>query len=213
MDMISLITNTHEYALGTLQLSLYSDKNLIGKYSERRYKKGVAVSYFSTGHEIEIISFQLKPLAYPEQPILDSQGWIVRIIKSNDTIENLVLRCELINPKMPLEGSPETGECLDSIGIEDAAQNWVMNIGTEDSEMLQLRAENDDWFPNRLATETNLTKFLDLGLEATISQLHKGEKIYLHYLSAIAAYVEEKVGPWLAVDKSKEELEKYIGQK
>ena len=46
-----------------------------------------------------------------------------------------------------------TGEHLDA--IEASNNDWILHIGTEDGEVLNFRAGENDWFPNRLQNKVD----------------------------------------------------------
>lgn len=93
--------------------------------------------------------------------------------------------------------------------------DWTLHIGTEDGEILNSRAENDDWFPSRLKNKVDfyqsISEMKQNGFVTKIPDLNKGEKIHIQYLTAYDKKDEQKVNTWLAVDEFKRKLENWIG--
>ncbi len=106
-----------------------------------------------------------------------------------------------------------TGESLDAIQADNA--EWTLHIGTEDGEILNSRARNNDWFPSRLSNKVDIyqsiTEMQENGFVTKIPALNKGEKIHIQYLIACDKKDDKKVNTWLAVDEFKEKLENWLG--
>jgi hypothetical protein len=121
--------------------------------------------------------------------------------------------CMLSSHLGSTEFDSATGEHLDVIQADNS--EWTLHIGTEDGEVLNARAENDDWFPSRLKNDVDfcqsITEMKQNGLITKIPHLNKGEKLHIQYLIAYDKKDESKVNTWLAVDESKRNLENWIG--
>jgi hypothetical protein len=179
----------------------------------RRLENGDSQVFKTKGHEIEFVSFKLKVPLYNGDTLTDSCGWIFRIEKTTDVAEKLVTYCLLgkINSKVTFDTA--TGENLDAIQVDN--DEWTLHMGTEDSEILNSRAEVDDWFPVRLksilAFGQSITEMRQNGFVTNIPALNKGEKMHIQYLTAYDKQDEQKVNTWLAVDEPKRKLENWVG--
>ncbi len=107
------------------------------------------------------------------------------------------------------------GEHLDA--IEASNNDWILHIGTEDGEMMNSRAVNNNWFPHRLQNKKefylSFTEMEKNGLVTKIPDLKIDERLYLQYICAYDKRSNDptNVNTWLAVDEFKDELENWIG--
>lgn len=111
------------------------------------YKNGSSEVYMTDEHTIEFISFKIRVPLYNGNNLTDSSGWVFRIEKTSDIIENIETYC-LSKKSVTINFSPDNGENLDAVLAEN--DDWILHIGTEDGETLHSRADNNDWFPPRL---------------------------------------------------------------
>lgn len=179
----------------------------------KEYQNGQSKVFKTVGYQVEIISFENRPLLDNAEAVLGSCGWIFRIEKAADTDESIELYCLLTETIGDVEFDSATGENLDAIQADNAA--WTLHIGTEDGETLRARAEKDDWFPTRLKDSVgfyqSITEMRPNGFVTKIPPLKKDEKIHIHYLVAYDKRDEHKINTWLAVDESKRILENWVG--
>jgi hypothetical protein len=209
--MNQLIQKNFETKIGQIKCELLSDKSKFDSIGENKYENGESKIYQTECHQIEIIEFKSKT----HQFVNDSKCWIFRITKSNDSNEQLKIKCELTNQNKDIEFDTASGEHLDA--IEGYNKEWQIHIGTEDGEVMYSRAKRNDWFPERLKNKVNfyesITTYIkgNTGLETRIPQLKKSEKIHVQYLSAIDENNEESINCWTAVDELKKNLENWIG--
>jgi hypothetical protein len=179
----------------------------------KKYKNGESEIVQTTGHLVEIVSFKIKLPLYSHERVTESSGWIFRIEKSNTTNETIETYCLLDKQTDDIRLDTATGEHLDAIQAENL--HWTLHIGTEDGEILNSRAEINDWFPPRLENHDNIyqsiTEMKQNGFNTKIPHLHAGERIQIQYLTAYDKRDNQKVNTWLAVDHFKRELENWIG--
>lgn len=179
----------------------------------KKYENGSSEIFKTDGHKIEIVSFKIKEPLYNGDTLTDSFGWIFRIEKTADIDEKVETYCLLDKINDEIVFDIVTGEHLDAIQAE--SNEWTLNIGTEDSEILKSRAENDDWFPPRLKSKVDsyqsITEMKQNGFITIIPFLNKGEKIHIQYLTAYDKRDDQTVNTWLAVDLFKGNLENWIG--
>ena len=209
--MNQLVQKKFKTEIGVVNCRLLSDKLRFESIGTNKYENGESEIFNTVGHRIELIEFESKT----HQLVKDSKCWIFRITKTNNSNELLKIKCEIINHKTDVEFDTASGEHLDA--IEGYNKEWQMHIGTEDGEIMNTRAEVDDWFPERLINEVNfhesITTYLKghNGLETQIPKLNMDEKIHIQYLSAIDENNEESINCWTAVDDLKRNLENWIG--
>ena len=131
----------------------------------------------------------------------------------NSENESIEIFCLFEKPIDEVELDTACGESLDAIEVFN--ENWSLHIGTEDGEVLNYRAKNEDDFPARLENKVDfynsITKLQEDGVKTTIPKLNKDEIIHLQYLTAYDKRNEEKLNSWLAVDQDKRRLENWIG--
>jgi len=179
----------------------------------KKYENGVSETFETEGHKIEIVSFKIRVPLYNGDNLTHSCGWIFRIEKTNDIDEKIETHCLLDKINNEITFGPATGEHLDAIQAD--SNEWTLHIGTEDGEILNSRAHNDDWFPPRLKNKAefyqSITEMKQNGFATKIPDLDKGEKIHIQYLTAYDKRDEQKVNTWLAVDEFKRKLENWIG--
>jgi len=178
-----------------------------------KYENGSSEIFKTDGHQIEIISFKIRVPLYNGDSLTDSFGWIFRVEKTNDIDEKIETYCLLDKINNEVTFDTASGENLDAIQVE--SNIWTLHIGTEDGEVLNSRAENEDWFPPRLKNKVDfyqsISEMKQNGFVTKIPDLNKGEKIHIQYLTAYDKKEEQKVNTWLAVDELKRNLENWIG--
>ncbi len=202
-----ILSDTFETNLGEIELSIKSEYAI--QYSD---KDNLKVE--TENHKIEVLVIDLKELEFTEEmKIENSKGWRIYIEKKSDKSEKLYVTCKLLNRTSENTWCYNSGENLDAVEIENRKE--LLHIGTEDGELMKWRAENNDWFPIRLKNEISLekpiSKYIDFGFESIIPNLEINEKLYLHFLVATRKKTEkndnENMSTWIAVDKSKKELD------
>jgi len=198
--------------LGIVKCGLNSNA-ILSLVGIKKYENGQSKIFKTIGYRVEIISFKIRLPLYNGENVAESRGWIFRIEKINSADEMLEAYCMLSSHLGSTEFDSATGEHLDAIQADNS--EWTLHIGTEDGEVLNARAENDDWFPPRLKNDVDfcqsITEMKQNGLITKIPHLNKGEKLYIQYLVAYDKKDESKVNTWLAVDESKRNLENWIG--
>lgn len=184
-----------------------------GAIETKKYENGSSEIFKTNGHKIEIVSFKIRVPLYNGDNLTDSLGWILRIEKTAGIDEKIKTYCLLDKINDEITFDTATGEHLDAIQAD--SNEWTLHIGTEDGEILNSRAKNDDWFPTRLKSNVDLnqsiTEMKQNGFVTEIPSLNKGEKIHIQYLTAYDKKDEQKLNTWLAVDEFKRELENWIG--
>nr|WP_321411258.1 hypothetical protein [uncultured Carboxylicivirga sp.] len=208
-----IIDRTFNTPIGQVLCRLRTDSPDIEPFGTKEYENGKSVSYKTNGHRIELIEFKIKQPLYNGETVKDSNGWIWRIEKINESKEKLKLSCVLTDYSDKVDFDTATGEHLDAIGASD--EEWTLHIGTEDGEILNSRAKSNDWLPKRLENTVDfyqsITKMLKEGFETEIPELRVGEQIHIQFLSAYDKKNPESVNTWLAVDEFKQKLENWIG--
>jgi hypothetical protein len=208
-----LIIRRFETPLGIVVCGLNSDKSEIRLVKQNNYKNGFSETFQTVSYQIELIDFKVKLPLINGDSLTDSNGWIWRFIKTNDNLEQVQLYCRLIDSIDNVDYDIATGEHLDA--IEASNNEWILNIGTEDSDVIQSRALQDDWFPKRIVHIINDIRFLTRieknGLSTVIPVMIKGEKLHIQYLAAFDKILPDKLNTWIAVDQYIRNLEKWIG--
>ncbi len=197
--------------LGVVRCGLNCDS--FDKAVETRiYKNGHSEIYKTTGHKVELISFKIKQPLQNGESVTDSYGWIFRIEKVSNTHETIETYCTIDKNKINIEFDTASGEHLDAISVEN--QEWILHIGTEDGEILNSKAANDNWFPTRLQNKVDfyqsITEMKQNGFITKIPDLNIGEKMHIQYLTAYDKKDLQKVTTWLAVDEFMRNLESWI---
>ncbi len=153
---------------------------------------------------------------YPKFNIKEGIGWIFRLKKLTNSIEEVCIRCTLEPNAKDIIREPDSGEHLDSIWFTN--HKYELNIGTEDGNVLRDRAKENNWMPSRfqdiLGTWQpmfSFTKYLNYGFETEIPILKAEEEIYLHYLVALDDCKPNTVAPSMAVDMPKRNIIKMLG--
>ena len=125
--------------LGTIKTWLESDSEITDR--DRNF-------IFTKGHKVTLQTlddFNDWLLPHIECELGIGYRWFIE--KTHDLPENLILFCQLIDPSPDLSWDYESGECLDSVGIENKTHR--LHIGTEDAEMMLHRATTDNYMPQR----------------------------------------------------------------
>jgi hypothetical protein len=218
-------SNTFETKLGSLSCALTSDA--AGAFPARSTPsgKGSRTVITTAGHFIEMYAFPLQTdwLAEADMSVESSNGWIWKITKINDVKEQLRIELKLNDAAAGTTGSVQSGEFLDALTFENETQQ--LSLGTEDNEVMQIRARENDWMPARLEKALKLwepgtpafTNYTETGFESFIPELLENERIYLHFLAAgnsrkkSTDYPDEDDGStWYAVDQPKKNLLKWL---
>ena len=198
--------------LGIIRCGFYND-SIANSTKKTAYKNGCSESFMTVGHKIEIVSFKIRQPLYNGETVVDTNAWIFRIEKNNDIKEDIETYCLFEKNCDNVEFDISAGEHLDSIQAEN--KDWTLHIGTEDGEMLNSRAANNDWYPKRLENKVeayqSITDTRQNGFTTKIPSLNIGEKIHIQYLTAYDKKDNNKVNTWLAVDESIRNLENWIG--
>ncbi len=209
--MTVFFSDDFETNLGIIRMSAETDA-----YDYIIHKDNSKVS--SKGHSIRVDKFDLKDISDTENIKYEtSRAWRLHIEKINDQQEQLILYCKLINPQTDTSWGIHSGEHLDALEIENQTDH--LHIGTEDGEMIQHRARVSDWMPGRLKDEDgsfkSFTEYVEFGFKTVVPLLENGEKIYFHFIVAtnrikpsIDYPNERDVSTWLAVDQSKNYLDR-----
>ena len=210
-----LIDNNYKTPLGIVNCSLTSNKTSIDLIDKKNYEKGQSEIYKSSDFQIEIVQFKIRLPLYNGGSLTDSNGWIWRIIRKDDNSEEIQVDCKLIDPIDNIDYDVATGEHLDA--IEASNNDWILHIGTEDGEMMNSRAGNNNWFPPRLQNKKDFylsfTEMKKNGFITKIPDLKIDERLHLQYICAYdnRSNDPENVNTWLAVDEFKNKLENWIG--
>lgn len=210
-----LIDKYFKTPLGIVNCGLTSDKKSIDLVDKKTYENGQSEIYKTIDYQIEIIQFKIRVPLYNGGTLTDSNGWIWRINRLKDNSERIQLDCLLKDTVENVDFDVATGEHLDA--IEASNNDWILHIGTEDGEILNFRADENDWFPNRLQNKVDfyqsITDMKRNGFITKIPDLRTDEKIHIQYICAYdkRGSNPENVNTWLAVDEFKRKLENWIG--
>ena len=213
MTQTNIIVKTFETPLGKVVCGLVSDYTKLNLVGHNTYENGKSEIFETIGHRIELIEFKIRQPLYNGETVTDSFGWLWKIQKRNSENESIETFCLLEKPNENVEYDTACGESLDAIEVFN--ENWSLHIGTEDGEVLNYRARNDDEFPARLENKVDfynsITKMQENGLRTSIPNLIQHENLHLQYLTAYDKRNIESVNTWLAVDQDKRKLENWVG--
>ena len=148
-----IIDRKFETPLGQVICGLSAYSSNIQSIGVKEYENGKSESYSIGGYCIELIEFKIRQPLYNGETVKDTNGWIWRIEKTNESTDNLKLSCVLTDYSENVDFDTATGEHLDAIEASD--NEWTLHIGTEDGEILNSRAESNDWFPERLKNKVD----------------------------------------------------------
>ncbi len=210
-----LINKKYKTPIGLVDCGLTSDKSLIELVENKTYENGQSEIYKTDSCQIELIEFKIRTPLYNGDTLTDSQGWIWRITKQRADLESIQLNCNLIDFDSNTDFDTATGEHLDA--IEASNSDWILHIGTEDGEVMNWRAKENDWFPDRLQDKVNfyqsITEMEKNGFKTKIPDLKLNERLHIQYICAYDSKSDDKnkVNTWLAVDEFKRKLENWIG--
>jgi hypothetical protein len=200
--------------LGIIKSGFYVDSKEYRLVAEKQYPNAKALHYHTRSYSIEIVIVDL-PIEIGEEIIVHiNPGVLFYIEKLNDSIEQLHTFCLLEDNPSGITMNPANGEHLD--GIQICNDTWVMHMGTEDGEMLHLRAKHNNWMPERLqptlSVNASPTQVKPNGFVTAIPELQTGEKIYFQYLNAYEKGDANCLNTWLIIDWERKKLESFIHQ-
>jgi len=208
-----LINRIFESPLGKVVCGLDASTSSIESIEKNKYQNGHSETFNVGGYKIELVEFKIKQLLYNGGTVANSHGWIWRIEKKEDLNVELNLFCELTNYPEGIDFDIASGEHIDAIEVKN--NNWTLHIGTEDGEVMNSRAETNDWFPNRFQNKVDfyqsITQMNKEGFVTEIPNLKVGEVLHIQFLTAYDKSNSDTVNTWLAVDESKRKLENWIG--
>jgi len=204
-----------ETPLGQVVCGIDSTSSIIEFITTNNYENGQSETFRIGGYKIELIEFKIRQPLYNGENVTDSKGWIWRIEKVENSVVKLEIKCELTNPIYEVEFDSASGEHLDAIVARN--KHWSLHIGTEDGEIMNSRAETNDWFPKRHKNKVNfyqsITEMNKNGFVTKIPDLRIGEKLHIQFICAFDKIIEETNhgSTCLAVDEFKRKLENWIG--
>ena len=213
--MKAILTDDFETPLGIIHNCIETDTDNIKEVSP--------LTFITAAHRIFLQTLNLKDFNIPIAAACETvKCWRWFIDKINNEQEQLVISSKLNNPSSGASFSSSSGEHLDAIEIEN--EKYHLHIGTEDGEIMQHRAEVNDWMPERFKNEINIgisfTQYIDFGFKTIVPHLHEGEKIYFHFIAASNPIMPSKYYPdernvsnWLAVEQSKRILDELAEEK
>lgn len=211
--MIEIANKTFSTPIGEVVLKITSDIETEVALDAGTYSNGSSEIFITNGHKIELFQFTLPN----EEHLINSCGWLIRIRKTSTISEGIRIEIQVTRSDEKLEFDYASGEHLDAISA--TSENYIMHIGTEDGEVLNSRAANNDWFPedleNIVTFEQSITAYKkDLsGFDSQIPILKEGDKLSLHFLAAIQEKSNDphRADSWWAVDMFKRKIENYLG--
>lgn len=163
-------------------------------------------SWISENYIVEFIKLNFKP-KLPTGMKVDDCIFAVWRIKSLRKIAECNFTCRLENE----EGSPESGEGLASQSFEN--NDYKLNIGTEDEDYLQQRAESQNWLPlhfkDKISTEQ--IDYLKSGIKITLPELLPNESLQIHFIVSWSSKKNPEISTWYAVDQSPMEILEKAG--
>ena len=187
MKYYKLYSDRFETNLGVVSLEIECSNESDWDVSQ----ENSMITINTLNHIIEVFAFNdIKEwLSKTDNEVEQSKGWLIRMTKTSSNFEQLNLKCELISSDSNIISSPDSGEWLDAVWMENSTH--FLSIGTEDGEMLRERAVKNDFMPNRFKKELgfqsrkySFTKYIERGFLTEIPTLKKHEQIYFHYLAA-----------------------------
>jgi len=208
-----LIHNDFKTELGIVRTYIETNTSQNSNFSESLFVN-------TANYKIRLEVFELQNEWLPENmSFKTSKGWRWFIEKTNEKNEELTIYCKLLEVKPETNWSHDSGQHLDAIAIENKIN--IVHIGTEDGEIMQFRAVNQDYMPIRFKDELSIaksfTEYIDYGFKTVIPELKINEKIYFHFLVATNSLNENKeynnstdASTWYAVEKSKKLLDYYL---
>ena len=213
MTQTTTIEKKFQTPVGLVRCGLKADFIDHKSFQTKNYEHGASELFRTTSHQIELVEFKIHLPLYNGDTVTDTLGWIWRIEKLTDEQEQLETYCFLDIQSEQIKFNIATGEHLDA--IEAYNDNWTLHIGTEDGEVMNSRAADNDWFPSRLRNTVDfnqsITTMKEHGFLTKIPDIFKNEKLHIQYLAAYDKRDTQKVNTWLAVDEFKGKLENWIG--
>jgi hypothetical protein len=185
---------------------------------------GVESNAFSlyAAHDVTLRFAEIENKWLPEGfSIESSMIWRWYIEKTKDFEEVLTIHCKLIEKEPDVYCGGSSGQYIKAYEVQSKTHHGY--IGTEDGELMQYRAEHNDWMPNRfkdiLSDEYSFVENVECGFRINVPKLLVGEKIYFHFLIAVDklrlsdAIVDElDESTWLAITFQKPILDDYLNK-
>ena len=109
------------------------------------------------------------------------------------------------------DGGPNSGENLEAQTWE--SEEYEVSVGTQDGEMLQARAVNNELMPvefNSCINPLALVKCTKTGLVVPIEQVFTNQICQIHFVVAWAPKKQDDVSTWYAVDVSHRNILKCL---
>lgn len=163
--------------------------------------RGQRLSRWTCSHaDAELLVHEITPSLPPEMRVDGCVAAVWRVRAHVDIVAFLA-ECQF-DPIAEPDGGPTSGEGLD-------AQTWrvgpdVISVGTEDGEMLSIRAERNALMPSRLQHDLGLTTVISTsrGLRIPFSSLRASETLQVHFVvSWVRTEDDERSATWFAVDQ------------
>jgi hypothetical protein len=228
MEFKNIHNDDFSSRLGVVRSSLFIRTEEAFQGRSENHARGTRSTFTTAGHFIEMYSFGLATdwLTDADMSVEGSRGWVWMITKINPLKERLKIETKLMEPAPDVVSEPQSGEFLDAVVIEN--ENEQLTIGTEDNEIMQVRAAENDWMPERLNKTLKLwepgqvlfTNYSKFGFDTQVPDLLENEKVYFHFLCAFNSRKksidypgEDDISTWYAVDQPKKNILKWLGIK
>jgi len=184
MTQNTTIEKKFQTPIGLVRCGLKADFINDNSIQTKSYEHGTSELFKTKSHQIELVEFKIRLPLYNGDTVTDTLGWIWRIEKLTHKQEQLETYCLLDKLSEQIQFDTARREHLDA--IEAYNDDWTLHIGTEDGEVMNSRAADNDWFPSRLRHTVDfyqsITAMKEHGFITTIPDLHKDEKLHLQYL-------------------------------
>lgn len=158
-------------------------------------------TFYSQDFEAELLTCRPDYYIHHEQKLLDCWAFLWRF-KPSKFIHEPSFMVKWKEQYKWTESGYEGGENLVARSFSD--NDYVVLIGTQDDDMLRVRAEVNDYIPKKFIDMVNgpyvLVSDFNEGIEVPMPDLEPNDICQIHFIVAWNNNIKDEVATWYAVD-------------
>jgi len=196
-----------ETPLGAITSSLAVDSHLLTFENASHFYSletdGFAARWELSSGVAEVVISRPSLIREDWEEITDCWAFLWRF-KTLQPVKKLIVEGSWMSGYAWSDGGPDSGQNLDAQTWDDG--QTTVSLGTEGDDALFVRAEANDWLPQRFVHQStdeytlSLVRYLDKGLAIDFGKVFPNELVQAHFVVAWSPYNAESMGTYNAVE-------------